>query len=77
MSADNTTDNKQLDKSARRLQQLSSQFDMASSGVQSAFGAVTQAPEDPLGELFKSRYELVDWLANKRCSWFPGHAIRA
>jgi aspartate aminotransferase len=48
-SSDNTDTN--LDTSAQRLRQINNQLAMSSNGsngVQSAFGAVQQAPEDPL-----------------------------
>jgi len=43
----NNTNSRQ-DNSAQRLRQLNNQLDMSSNGSVSAFGAVQQAPEDPL-----------------------------
>lgn len=43
-----SSDNQRLDNSASRLHQLNQQLNMSSNGVQSAFGAVQKAPEDPL-----------------------------
>jgi hypothetical protein len=43
----NNTNSRQ-DTSAQRLRQLNNQLDMSSNGSVSAFGAVQQAPEDPL-----------------------------
>ena len=48
MSASSNSNNSRLDTSAQRLRQINNQLDMSSNGTQSAFGAVQQAPEDPL-----------------------------
>jgi len=48
MSASSNPNNSRLDTSAQRLRQINNQLDMSSNGTQSAFGAVQQAPEDPL-----------------------------
>lgn len=48
MSASSDNNSTRLDTSAQRLRQINSQLNMSSNGVQSAFGAVQQAPEDPL-----------------------------
>ena len=48
MSANNST--QRLNQSAERLRQVNNHVEMATNGVTSAFGAVQQAPEDPLGK---------------------------
>jgi aspartate aminotransferase len=50
MSAPSSDQNNssRLDTPAQRLRQINNQLDMSSNGVASAFGAVQQAPEDPL-----------------------------
>lgn len=50
MSANNNT--QRLNQSAQRLRQVNSHLEMAADGVTSAFGAVQQAPEDPLGKSY-------------------------
>jgi aspartate aminotransferase len=48
MSASSDNKISRPDNSAQRLRQINRQLDMSSNPVQSAFGAVQQAPEDPL-----------------------------
>lgn len=48
MSASSGNNNTNPDTSAQRLRQLNNQITMSNNGVASAFGAVQQAPEDPL-----------------------------
>lgn len=48
MSASSGNNNTSLDTSAQRLRQLNNQITMSNNEVASAFGAVQQAPEDPL-----------------------------
>lgn len=47
-SSNPNNNNSRQDTSAQRLRQLNNQLDMSSKGSVSAFGAVQQAPEDPL-----------------------------
>ena len=47
-SSNPTNNNSRRDTSAQRLRQLNNQLDMSSNASVSAFGAVQQAPEDPL-----------------------------
>jgi aspartate aminotransferase len=48
MSASSDNKNYRLDNSSQRLRQINQQLDMSNNAVASAFGAVQQAPEDPL-----------------------------
>lgn len=47
-SSNINNDTSRRDTSTQRLRQLNNQLDMSSNGPVSAFGAVQQAPEDPL-----------------------------